>query len=99
MNIDIGMECGGFLQGLRYDATIMVRSSPLRGFDQQMAGLITGEMQSRGVKFLFKCIPLNIRKNDDGKLLVAWKNLEVSYVPKYRERILYFFMNSLVETP
>lgn len=33
----IALECGGFLAGLGYDTTIMVRSIFLRGFDQDMA--------------------------------------------------------------
>jgi len=70
----IGLECAGFLQGMGYPATVMVRSVVLRGFDQQMAGLITEEMQERGVKFLHKCIPLGVKKSDSGKLVVQWKN-------------------------
>jgi hypothetical protein len=30
----VALECGGFLSGLGYDTTLMVRSIPLRGFDQ-----------------------------------------------------------------
>lgn len=70
----IGLECAGFLNGLGYDATVMVRSVPLRGFDQQMAGIVTDEMMSKGVNFLMKCIPLSVEKND-GKLLVSWTNI------------------------
>jgi len=33
----IGLECGGFLTGLGFDTTIMIRSIPLRGFDQESA--------------------------------------------------------------
>lgn len=72
---DIGLECAGFLNGLGYDATVMVRSVPLRGFDQQMAGIITDEMMSKGVNFLIKCIPLSVEKKNDGKLLVSWTNI------------------------
>lgn len=50
----IGLECAGFLHGLGYDATVLVRSVVLRGFDQQMAGIVTESMQQKGVKFLFK---------------------------------------------
>lgn len=31
---DVALECAGFLTGLGLDATVMVRSIPLRGFDQ-----------------------------------------------------------------
>lgn len=72
---DIGLECAGFLKGLGYDATVMVRSVPLRGFDQQMAEIVTNEMMSKGVNFLKKCIPLSVEKKEDGKLLVSWTNV------------------------
>lgn len=72
----IGLECAGFLKGFGYDATVMVRSVVLRGFDQQMAGLITDEMKDRGIKFLHKCIPLKVTKMPNGKLQVLWKNTQ-----------------------
>lgn len=53
-SLDIGLECAGFLHGLGYDATVLVRSVVLRGFDQQMSNIITESMQQKGVKFLFK---------------------------------------------
>lgn len=31
---DVALECAGFLTGLGLDTTIMMRSIPLRGFDQ-----------------------------------------------------------------
>ncbi|XP_018566419.1 thioredoxin reductase 2, mitochondrial isoform X1 [Anoplophora glabripennis] len=70
----ISLECAGFLNGLGYDATVMVRSIVLRGFDQQMANTIAAEMQDKGVKFLFKCIPKSVEKLPDGKLKVTWTN-------------------------
>ncbi|KDR20063.1 thioredoxin reductase 2, mitochondrial-like isoform X1 [Zootermopsis nevadensis] len=70
----IGLECAGFLNGLGYDATVMVRSVPLRGFDQQIAGIVVDEMKSKGVTFLMKCIPLSVEKKGDGKFLVSWTN-------------------------
>jgi thioredoxin reductase (NADPH) len=63
------------LKGLGYDATVMVRSVPLRGFDQQMAEIVTNEMLSKGVNILRKCIPLSVEKKKDGKLLVSWTNI------------------------
>ncbi|XP_049830345.1 thioredoxin reductase 2, mitochondrial isoform X1 [Schistocerca gregaria] len=71
----IGLECAGFLNGLGYDATVMVRSVVLRGFDQQMAGLVADEMAERGVKFLHKCVPLSVEKQADNRLLVRWKSV------------------------
>lgn len=68
----IGLECAGFLNGLGFDATVMVRSVPLRGFDQQMASIIAEEMKDKGVKFLNKCIPKSVEKLDSGKLKITW---------------------------
>lgn len=70
----IGLECAGFLKGMGFDATVMVRSVPLRGFDQQMAGLITDEMVERGVKFLHKCVPASFEKLNSGRILAKWRN-------------------------
>lgn len=72
VHIDIGIECAGFLNGLGYDATIMVRSIVLRGFDQQMADFITADMKQRGVNFIYQANPKAIEKRDDGRLLVHW---------------------------
>ena len=33
----VSLECAGFLRGLGFDTTVMVRSILLRGFDQDMA--------------------------------------------------------------
>lgn len=77
-NSDIGLECAGFLKGFGYNATVMVRSVVLRGFDTQMADLITEELKDKGVEFLMKCVPLEVKKLDSGKLQVTWKNIEVS---------------------
>ncbi|XP_044755772.1 thioredoxin reductase 2, mitochondrial isoform X2 [Coccinella septempunctata] len=70
----IGLECAGFLKGLGYDATVMVRSVPLRGFDQQMAATVAAAMQDKGVNFLNRCNITSVEKQADGKLLVKWIN-------------------------
>jgi len=33
----VALECAGFIHGVGWDTTVMMRSIPLRGFDQQMA--------------------------------------------------------------
>lgn len=48
----ISLECAGFLHGLGYDTTIMVRSIFLRGFDQEMANKVGDYIQEIGVKVL-----------------------------------------------
>lgn len=66
----IGVECAGFLNGFGYDATVMVRSVVLREFDQQMAELVSGAAGEKGVKFLLKCKPDSVEKQEDGRYLV-----------------------------
>ncbi|XP_067013412.2 thioredoxin reductase 2, mitochondrial [Anabrus simplex] len=74
----IGLECAGFLNGLGYEATVMIRSVPLRGFDQEMARMVCEEMQERGVKFLHTTVPEKVVKNEDGRLTVHWRNVKDS---------------------
>ena len=60
----IALECAGFLNGLGFDTTVMVRSILLRGFDQQMAGMIGSYMEGHGVKFVRECVPTALEKAD-----------------------------------
>ncbi|XP_050084512.1 thioredoxin reductase 1, mitochondrial-like [Anopheles aquasalis] len=69
----IGLECAGFLKGLGYDVTVMVRSILLRGFDQQMATMIGDSMVEKGIKFHHKSRPLAVEKQADGRLLVRYE--------------------------
>ncbi|XP_012063791.1 PREDICTED: thioredoxin reductase 2, mitochondrial isoform X1 [Atta cephalotes] len=68
----IGLECAGFLNGLGYDTTIIIRSVVLRGFDRQMATHIVEEMQQRGVKFNYESKLKKVSKQEDDRLLVDW---------------------------
>jgi len=70
----IGLECAGFLKGLGYEASVMVRSIVLRGFDQQMADMVANSMVEKGVNFIFKAIPTSVEKQADGKLLVNYRS-------------------------
>ncbi|XP_055710396.1 thioredoxin reductase 1, mitochondrial isoform X2 [Phlebotomus papatasi] len=72
----IGLECAGFLKGFGYDATVMVRSIVLRGFDQQMADIVASSMIEKGINFLFKTIPTSVEKTPEGRLLVKYRNSE-----------------------
>lgn len=72
----VGLECAGFLTGLGLDATIMVRSIALRGFDQQMSGLVTDYMEAYGTKFAWECLPQRIDKLPSGALQVTWTDLK-----------------------
>ena len=41
----VALECAGFVHGVGFDTTVMMRSIPLRGFDQQCAGMIVDYME------------------------------------------------------
>jgi len=41
----VALECAGFVTHLGMDCTVMMRSIPLRGFDQQCAGMIVDYME------------------------------------------------------
>ncbi|XP_075754445.1 thioredoxin reductase 2, mitochondrial isoform X2 [Pelodiscus sinensis] len=69
----VSLECAGFLTGIGQDTTVMMRSIPLRGFDQQMSFLVTNYMESCGTRFLKKCTPSKVEKLESGKLQVTWK--------------------------
>jgi len=62
----IALECAGFLAGVGCNATVMVRSILLRGFDQQMAGKIGEYMEEHGINFIRECVPTKIEKIEDG---------------------------------
>ncbi|NWJ00304.1 TRXR2 reductase, partial [Crypturellus undulatus] len=79
---DVSLECAGFLTGIGLDTTVMIRSIPLRGFDQvstkpQMSSLVAEHMESYGTKFLKKCIPTKVEKLESNKLQVTWKNTDL----------------------
>ncbi|KRZ96424.1 Thioredoxin reductase 2, mitochondrial [Trichinella sp. T8] len=69
----VGLECAGFLSGLGYPVTLMVRSIPLRGFDQQMAHFVTDNLIVHGTDILWRCKPKKIVKNGT-KLQVEWED-------------------------
>lgn len=102
------------MNGLGFDTSIMVRSRPLKQFDQvnipsylslcnkfviitttyicflhvpvlaqliifpsmqQMAELVAESMESKGTRFLRKCVPVSIEKDDRRRLVVKYKDL------------------------
>ncbi|XP_031574558.1 thioredoxin reductase 2, mitochondrial-like isoform X2 [Actinia tenebrosa] len=71
----VALECAGFLAGLGYDSSVMMRSIPLRGFDQQMAELVVEYMGRHGTRFIRQCVPVRVDKTSEGKLNVTWKNV------------------------
>ena len=62
----IALECAGFLKGLGYDVTVMVRSIFLRGFDQQMAVKISEYMEEHGVNMIRECVPTGLEELEPG---------------------------------
>merc|ERR1719318_311877 len=72
----IALECAGFLTGLGYEVTVMVRSIFLRGFDQQCANMIAKHMEAHGVKFIIGTVPTSVEKLENGFLKVTAKNNE-----------------------
>lgn len=76
----ISLECAGFLHGLGYDTTVMVRSILLRGFDQEMANKVGDYMEQSGVKFLKGYNLVKFEKiEEEGssfKVRVSYKNAE-----------------------
>jgi len=69
----IALECGGFMNSLGIDTTIMVRSIFLRGFDQQCADKVGDYMASQGVRFIRNAVPVSITLNSKGKKVVTYK--------------------------
>ena len=61
----VALECAGFLHGLGFETTVLVRSVPLRGFDAQMAGLVVDHMRELGVEFV-GATPTSVERLDNG---------------------------------
>lgn len=80
----VALECAGFLHGLGYDVTVMVRSILLRGFDQDMAEKIGRNMSESGIQFIRPCIPCLVEQLEEstsdapGKLRVTGRILDGS---------------------
>lgn len=75
----IALECAGFLHGLGYDVTVMVRSIFLRGFDQGMAEKAADYMKASGIKFLMQHNLVKVERLEDGqpgKLKATFKDSE-----------------------
>lgn len=56
----VALECAGFLRGIGMDVDVLVRSEPLRGFDRQMAHLVTEGLREAGVSVLIGAVPQSI---------------------------------------
>eukprot|EP00667_Euglena_gracilis_P001297 EG_transcript_1298 len=56
----VALECAGFLAETGHRVTVLMRSIPLRGFDQQMAELVVADLASRGVRVLRGAVPTRL---------------------------------------
>jgi thioredoxin/glutathione reductase (selenoprotein) len=72
----VALECAGFLTGIGRPSTVMMRSIPLRGFDQDMARRVVDYMETAGTAFLKGCVPVAVEKQADGSLVVSYKDSE-----------------------
>jgi len=74
----IALETAGFLIGLGFDVTIMVRSILLRGFDQEIANMIGANLEAHGVKFIRGHVPVSVTRVGENELLVRGKSTDGS---------------------
>lgn len=72
----IALECAGFLGGLKQGGvTVLVRSRPLRTFDQDTVGYVMKHLTEHvGVNLVEGVLPQSIEKLPSGKLLVTYGN-------------------------
>jgi len=72
----VALECAGFLQGLHPQGvektTVLVRSVPLRTFDQDTVSYVTAHLRHLGVELLEQTLPVDIVKLENGKFKVRW---------------------------
>ena len=68
----VALECAGFIHGVGFETHVMMRSIPLRGFDQQMAMHIKTYMQEHGINFIEGAVPTKVELAPSGKKLVTW---------------------------
>lgn len=57
----VGLECAGMLHGIGRRATVMMRSIPLRGYDEDMARRVLEYMEEAGVGVIRGTVPSAIR--------------------------------------
>ena len=65
----VALECAGFLSGLGYDTSVMIRSIPLRGFDRVMSEKVVDNMTK--CNFIKGYVPVKLESNGEGKIDVV----------------------------
>ena len=68
----VALECAGFLTALGYDTSVMMRSIPLRGFDQECAAKVVEHMEEHGTQFIRGCVPTKFERRPSGAVRVTW---------------------------
>eukprot|EP01065_Artemidia_motanka_P045452 TRINITY_DN6686_c0_g1_i1.p1 TRINITY_DN6686_c0_g1~~TRINITY_DN6686_c0_g1_i1.p1 ORF type:complete len:528 (+),score=172.55 TRINITY_DN6686_c0_g1_i1:99-1682(+) len=66
----IALECAGFLTGIGCSTTVLMRSIPLRGFDQECAEKICSFMEAEGTEFIRGDTPTKVERQSSGRLWV-----------------------------
>lgn len=94
----VALECAGFVHGVGFDTSVMMRSIPLRGFDQQMAGQVKNYMQEEGVKFVEGAVPTSVEKLESGKKKVTWKLKDGSSADGEYDTVLFAVGRDIVTT-
>jgi len=79
----IALECAGFLNGLGYDTTVMVRSMLLRGFDRECVDKIGAYMEKGGLKFKRGMVPERFEAGTEKKVKAIWKENGVEVSEEY----------------
>ena len=69
----VALECAGFIHGVGYETSVMMRSIPLRGFDQQMAAQVKTYMSEHGIPFIEGAVPTSVELSPSGAKKVSWK--------------------------
>eukprot|EP00760_Papus_ankaliazontas_P019674 PhM_4_TR18054/c2_g1_i1/m.41064/K22182/TXNRD; thioredoxin reductase (NADPH) len=70
----IALECAGFLAGLGYKTTVLVRSTPLRTFDSDVARRLVDYMEKQcGVRFFYDEPAAVVKDDSTGRLSVKLK--------------------------
>merc|ERR1711935_32407 len=82
----IAMECGGFIQSMGNEVTMLVRSTPLKEFDQDMIKRVVLAMETMGTKFVtgYDSSKGSIVKDEaTGKLTVTYLANKVEVVEEF----------------
>lgn len=77
-----GLECAGILCQLGFDTTILIRNSLLRGFDSEISGLLAKKFETEGAKFIYKALPIEMKKTEKGQIQVTFRGIKGGAVKK-----------------